>query len=154
MKENILPSKSKSFKELEKSLSRDRKYKSEYLIKQKLDKNKLDYDTVTMILEVFKKSKFKWLSKHFDIFDSKSNEFRNMELPKNNRECVMLGLRLGTMRSKIIYNLRDRPVTVQQRQDIDDLIWKFILYSWKEARMLYDFKTNELVMSKKNNDDD
>jgi len=137
--------KSKALKELEKSLSKDKKQKSEDLIKQKLDNNKLDYDTVTLILEVFKKSKFQWLSEHFDVFDSKPNEFRGKELPKNNRECVMLGLRLGTMRSKIIYNLRDRPVTEKQRQDIDDLIWSFILYQWKEARIIHDFAVNETL---------
>lgn len=136
--------KSKSLKELEKSLSNDRKQKSEDLIKQKLDKKELDYDTVTLILEVFKKSKFRWLSEHFDVFDSKPDEFRNMKLPKNYRECVMLGLRLGTMRSKIIYNLQNTQVTEKQRQNIDDLIWRFILYSWKEARIIYDFTKNDL----------
>ena len=137
-------SKLRSIKNLEKSLSDDRKQKSENLIKQKLDQKKLDYDTITMILEVFKKSKFKWLPEHFDVFDSKPDEFRNMELPKNYRECVMLGLRLGTMRSKIIYNLQNYQVTEKQRQNMDDLIWRFIVYSWKEARMIYDFKTNDL----------
>ncbi len=135
--------KSQALKELKNSLSKDRKQRSEELIKQKLAKNELDYDTVTLILEIFQKSKFQWLPEHFEVFDSKPGEFRGMELPKNNRECVMLGLRLGTMRSKIIYNLRDRPVTEKQRQDIDDLIWNFILYPWKEARMIHDFKIKE-----------
>jgi hypothetical protein len=83
------------------------------------------------------------LPEHFDVINSKPEEFRGIELPKNNRECVMLGLRLGTMRSKIIYNLRDRPVTEKQRQNIDDLIWNFILYQWKEARMIHDFRIKE-----------
>jgi hypothetical protein len=148
-KKNIFP-KSNSLKKFEKSLSKDRKQKSEDLIKQKLDKKKLDYDTMTLILEVFKKSKFQWLSEHFDVFDSKPDEFKNMKLPKNNRECVMLGLRLGTIRSKIIYNLQNRQVTEKQRQNVDDLIWKFIVYSWKEARMIYDFTTNEIDDIKKN----
>jgi hypothetical protein len=138
-----LTSKSKALKELKNSLSKDRKQRSEDLIKKKLAKNELDYDTVTLIIEIFQKSKFQWLPEHFDVIDSKPEEFRGMELPKNNRECVMLGLRLGTMRSKIIYNLRDRPVTEKQRQDIDDLIWNFILYQWKEARMIHDFKIKE-----------
>ncbi len=138
-----LTSKSKALKELKNSLSKDRKQRSEDLIKKKLAKNELDYDTVTLIIEIFQKSKFQWLPEHFDVIDSKPEEFRGMELPKNNRECVMLGLRLGTMRSKIIYNLRDRPVTEKQRQDMDDLIWNFILYQWKEARMIHDFKIKE-----------
>jgi hypothetical protein len=138
-----LTQKSKALKELKNSLSKDRKQRSEDLIKQKLAKNELDYDTVTLILEIFQKSKFQWLPEHFDVIDSKPEEFRGIELPKNNRECVMLGLRLGTMRSKIIYNLRDRPATEKQRQDIDDLIWNFILYQWKEARIIHDFKIKE-----------
>jgi hypothetical protein len=138
-----LTPKSKALKELMNSLSKDRKQRSEDLIKQKLAKNELDYDTVTLILEIFQKSKFQWLPEHFDVIDSKPEKFRGIELPKNNRECVMLGLRLGTMRSKIIYNLRDRPVTEKQRQDIDDLIWNFILYQWKETRMIHDFKIKE-----------
>ena len=139
----IIP-KSKTLKELKNSLSKDRKQRSEDLIKQKLAKNELDYDTITLILEIFQKSKFQWLPKHFDVFDSKPKEFRGMELPKNNRECVMLGLRLGTMRSKIIYNLRDRPITEKQRQSIDDLLWNFIIYQWKEARMIHDFSIRDL----------
>ena len=138
-----LAPKSKALKELKNSLSKDRKQRSEELIKQKLAKNELDYDTVTLILEIFQKSKFQWLPEHFEVLDSKPEEFRGMELPKNYRECVMLGLRLGTMRSKIIYNLRDRPVTEKQRQDIDDLIWNFILYQWKEARIIHDFRIKE-----------
>lgn len=148
MKEKNSTPKSKSLKNLEKSLSDDRKQKLENLIKQKLDQKKIDYDTITVILEIFKKSKFQWLPEHFDIFDSKPDEFRNMELPKNYRECVMLGLRLGTMRSKVIYNLQNYQVTEKQRQNIDDLIWRFILYSWKEARLIYDFTTNDLCDTK------
>ena len=135
--------KSQDLKELEKKLSKQRKEKSEGIIKEKLDKKKLDYDTVSLILEIFEKSKFRWQAEHFDVFDSRPNEFRGRELPQNNRECVMLGMRLGTIRSKIIYNLRDRPVTEKERQSIDDLVWNFVWYQWKEARMLYDFTIKE-----------
>ena len=90
----------KSLKELEEKLSRQRKQVSENLIKKKLDKKSLDYDTVSMILRVFEKSKFEWKEENFD---SEPEKFRGKELPKNNRECVMLGVRLGTMRGKIIY---------------------------------------------------
>jgi len=138
-------SKSKSLAELEEKLSRDRKRASEDLMKEKLDKKKLDYDTVSLILDVFNKSKFLWHDEHFDVFDSRPNDFRGKELPENNRECVMLGVRLGTMRSKIIYNLRDRQITEEQRQDIDDLIWNFVWYSWKESRMIYDHKIKENI---------
>ena len=55
----------------------------------------------------------------------------------------MLGVRLGTMRSKIIYNLRDIPLTERQRYDIDDLIWNFIWHSWHEARTIYDCEIKE-----------
>ena len=96
-----------------------------------------------MILEVFQKTKFQWKEEHFEVFDSRPNEFRGKNLPKNNRECIMLGVRLGTMRSKIIYNLRDRQLTEKQRQDIDDIIWNFIWHSWQEARTLFDFTVNE-----------
>lgn len=134
---------SKSLSEIKKKLSQERKQVSEDLIKEKLNKKKLDYDTVSLILEVFNKSKFQWHDEHFDIFDSKPDYFRGKDLPKNNRECVMLGLRLGTMRGKIIYNLRDRQITEEQRQDIDDLIWNFVWYSWKESRIAYDYKIKE-----------
>ena len=136
---------SKSLSEIKKKLSRERKQVSEDLIKEKLNKKKLDYDTVSLILEVFNKSKFQWHDEHFDIFDSKPDDFRGKELPKNNRECVMLGLRLGTMRGKIIYNLRDRQITEEQRQDIDDLIWNFVWYSWKESRIVHDYKIKENI---------
>jgi len=135
--------KSNALKELEKRLSKQRKQKSEDKIKEILDKKKIDYDTVTIILDVFKKSKFQWQPEHFDIFDSRPNEFRKRKLPKNNRECVMLGVRLGTMRSKVIYNLREYQLTEKQRQDIDELIWTFIEYQWKEARTIHDFTSEE-----------
>jgi len=135
--------KSKSLKELEKKLGIQRKQASEDLIKEKLDKKKLDYDTIFMILEVFDKSKFQWHEEHFAVFDSKPDDFRGKILPKNNRECVMLGVRLGTMRSKIIYNLRDAQLTEKQRQDIDDLIWSFVWYFWQEARILHDYMIKE-----------
>jgi len=135
--------KSKSLKELEKKLGIQRKQASEDLIKEKLDKKKLDYDTISMILEVFDKSKFQWHEEHFAVFDSKPDDFRGKILPKNNRECVMLGVRLGTMRSKIIYNLRDAQLTEKQRQDIDDLIWSFVWYFWQEARILHDYMIKE-----------
>ena len=136
-------SKLQDLKELEKKLSRQRKEKSEEFIKEKLDKKKLDYDTVSLIVEIFEKSKFRWQKEHFDLFDAKPDEFRGRELPKNNRECVMLGMRLGTIRTKIIFNLRDRPVTEEERQSIDDLVWNLVWYQWKEARMLYDFSNKE-----------
>jgi hypothetical protein len=135
--------KSKAYKELEKKLSKERKQKSEDVIKEKLDKKKIDYDTISLILEVFKKSKFQWQKEHFEIFNLRPNEFRSKELPKNYRECVMLGVRLGTMRSKIIYNLRERGLTEKERQSIDDLVWNFVWYSWNEARTIYDFTIKE-----------
>ena len=137
--------KSTNLKELQKRLTVQRKQKSEDLIKEKLNKKELDYDTIALLLEVFGKSKFKWQKEHFDTFESRPEGFRGKDLPQNHRECVMLGIRLGTMRSKIIYNLRDRPLTEKERQSIDDLLWNFIWYQWQEARILYDFtisKTN------------
>ena len=135
--------KSKSFKELEKKLNLQRKERAEELIKEKLQKKELDYDTVSLILEIFAKSNFQWHKKHFDSFDSSPNKFRGRNLPENKRECVMLGMRLGTMRSKIIYNLRDRTVTEKERQSIDDLLWNFVWYQWQEARILYDSSRKE-----------
>ena len=132
-----------NLKELQKRLSKQRKQKSEDLIKEKLNKKELDYDTTTLLLEVFGKSKFEWQKEHFDIFESKPEEFRDKNLPQNHRECVMLGIRLGTMRSKVIYNLRDRPLTEKERKSIDDLLWNFIWYQWQEARILYDFTVNK-----------
>ena len=140
MDDNI---KSKSYAELKKKLSRERKQVSEDLMKEKLDKKKLDYDTVSLILEVFRKSKFQWHAEHFEIFDSSPDNFRGRTLPKNNRECVMLGIRLGTMRGKVIFNLRDRQLTEKQRQNMDDLIWNFVWYSWQEARLLHDHSIKE-----------
>jgi len=132
----------KELKKLEKKLATQRKEKSEQIIKEKIDRKQLDYDTITLILEIFEKSKFKWHKEHFDVFNSKSNNFRAKELPNNNRECVMLGLRLGTIRSKIIYNLRDRQITEEERQSIDDLVWSFVWLQWKEARILYNYSGN------------
>ena len=63
----------KEFKDLERKISRQRKEKSEEIIKEKLDKKKLDYDTIALIIEIFEKSKFKWHKEHFETFDSKSN---------------------------------------------------------------------------------
>ena len=60
----IKNSKSDPLKELEKKLSREIKKVSEDLIKEKLDKKKLDYDTISLILEVFGKSKFQWKPEH------------------------------------------------------------------------------------------
>ena len=140
MDDNI---KSKSYAELKKKLSRERKQVSEDLMKEKLDKKKLDYDTVSLILEVFGKSKFQWRAEHFEIFDSNPDNFRGRTLPKNNRECVMLGIRLGTMRGKVIFNLRDRQLTEKQRQNMDDLMWNFVWYSWQEARLLHDHSIKE-----------
>jgi len=55
----------------------------------------------------------------------------------------MLGVRLGTMRAKIIYNLQNMKLTEKHRQDVDDLIWNFIWYSWQEARITHDFRIKE-----------
>ena len=134
-----------TLKELEKNLSKQRKEKSEEKIKKILNKKQIDYDTVTVILDVFRKSKFEWKPEHFDVFDEKPEKFRGRVLPKNYRECVMLGVRLGTMRSKIIYNIRDRQLTEKQRQDIDELIWDFIWYQWKESRTIHDFTIEKEV---------
>jgi hypothetical protein len=133
----------RSLKELRKKLAMERKQASEDLMKAKLDKKKLDYDTVQLVLEVFRKSKFDWRAEHFDVFDKSPNIFRGKTLPSSNRECVMLGVRLGTMRGKIIYNLRDRQLSEKQRQDIDDLIWHFVWFSWQEARILNDHTVKE-----------
>lgn len=131
--------KSKRQKELEKKLSRQTKEKSEDKIKEVLSKKIIDYDTVKTILDVFKKSKFQWLDEHFEIFDTRPEEFRGKELPKNNRECLMLGMRLGTMRSKVILNLRGMQLTEKHRQAIDELIWTLIWYRWKEAKEINNF---------------
>jgi hypothetical protein len=96
-----------------------------------------------LILNIFRKSKFDWHADHFGVFDKSPDVFRGKSLPNNNRECVMLGVRLGTMRGKIIYNLRDRQLSEKQRQDIDDLIWNFVWLSWKEARILNDHSAKE-----------
>ncbi len=135
--------KSRELKELEKRLSRKRKERSEEKIKEILKKKEIDYDTVTTILDIFRKSKFQWKKEHFDVFESRPNEFRGKELPDNNRECVMLGVRLGTMRSKVIYNLKGLQITEKQKHDIDELIWNFIWYQWREAKTINDFLNQE-----------
>lgn len=137
-------SRSDPLKELEKRLSKEIKKVSEDLIKEKLDKKKLDYDTISLILEVFSKSKFQWKPEHFDTFDSVPDGFKGKRLPKNQRECVMLGVRLGTMRGKIIYNLKNSQITEKQRQEIDDLTWNLVWYSWQEARILHE-RANEKI---------
>ena len=48
--------KSKNFKELEKKLGKQRKQKSEDLIKEKLNKKELDYDTVSLNSQRFLKN--------------------------------------------------------------------------------------------------
>ena len=131
--------KSSEFKELEKRLSRKRKERSEEKIKEILKRKELDYDTVNTILEVFKKSKFKWQQEHFEVFESRPNEFRGKELPDNNRECVMLGVRLGTMRNKVIHNLREMQFSEKQKHDLDELIWNFIWYQWRESKSINEF---------------
>ena len=148
LSKNNMDENSVTLKELEKNLSKQRKEKSEEKIKKILNKKQIDYDTVTIILDVFRKSKFEWKAEHFDVFDEKPEKFRGRVLPKNYRECVMLGVRLGTMRSKIIYNIRDRQLTEKQRQDIDELIWDFIWYQWKESRTIHDFTIEKDVKSK------
>jgi hypothetical protein len=135
--------KSRELKELEKRLSRKRKERSEEKIKEILKKKEIDYDTVTTILDIFRKSKFQWKKEHFDVFESRPNEFRGKELPDNNRECVMLGVRLGTMRSKVIYNLKGLQITEKQKHDIDELIWNFIWYQWREVKTINDFLNQE-----------
>ena len=135
--------KSKKLKELEKKLNLQTKEQSEKKIKEILSDKIIDYDTVKTILDVFKKSKFQWLDEHFDTFDSRPEEFRGRELPKNNRECLMLGMRLGNMRSKVIFNLRGMQLTEKHRQAMDDLIWSLIWYQWKEARLIKDFAQKE-----------
>jgi len=142
--------KSKELKELEKKLSRQTKENSEKKIKEILSDKVIDYDTVKTILDVFKKSKFQWLDEHFDTFDSRPEEFRGKGLPKNNRECLMLGMRLGNMRSKVIYNLRGMQFTEKHRQAMDDLIWNLIWYQWKEARQINNFSLKEKM--KKNDE--
>jgi hypothetical protein len=137
-------SRSDPLKELEKRLSREIKKVSEDLIKEKLDKKKLDYDTISLILEVFSKSKFQWKPEHFDTFDSVPDGFKGKKLPKNQRECVMLGVRLGTMRGKIIYNLKNSQITEKQRQEIDDLTWNLVWYSWQEARILHEHANEKI----------
>lgn len=136
-------SKSKAFNELEKKLNKQRKQKSEDLIKEKLDKKELDYDTVSLILDVFEKSKFQWEKEYFEDFDSNPTRFRGKELPNNNRECIMLGIKLGTLRGNIAYNLRGNALTEQYRRSIDDLVWNLVWYQWQQARMLYDFTIKE-----------
>ena len=133
---------SKSYKELEKKLGREVKTASENIIKEKLNKKKLDYDTISLVLDVFNKSNFQWRDEHFESFDVDPESFRASKLPENSRECVMLGVRLGTMRGKIIYNLRGSQITEKQRNEIDDLTWKLVWYSWQESRLLYDRKKN------------
>jgi hypothetical protein len=78
-----------------------------------------------------------------EIFDSSPANFRGRKLPKNNRECVMLRVRLGTMRGKAILNLRDRQLTEKESQNVDDLIWDFVWYSWQEARLPHDHSIKE-----------
>ncbi|MCV0430165.1 hypothetical protein [Nitrosopumilus sp.] len=134
---------SKPHKKFEKKLGRELKTIYDDIIKEKLKNKQLDYDTVSLILEVFNKSNFQWRSEHFDVFDSSSDIFRGCSLPKNYRECVMLGVRLGTMRGKIIFNLRGNQITEKQKQEIDDLTWKLVWYSWQEARMLYDNQNDQ-----------
>lgn len=136
MKENS----SKTTRELEKKLSKKRKEKSEKIIKEKLDKKELDYDAISLVLEVFGKAKFQWNQKHFDGFDSKPNSFWGKNLPRNNRECIMLGITLGTMRNKILYNLRDKQLTENELGSLDELIWNFVWYQWEEARIFNDNK--------------
>ena len=73
------------------------------------------------------------------MFESRPNEFRGKELPDNNRECVMLGVRLGTMRNKVIHNLREMQFSEKQKHDLDELIWNFIWYQWRESKSINEF---------------
>ena len=128
----------KKFKELEKKLDRQVKEKIEEVIKEKLNKKEIDYDIVYLILEIYGKSKFTWKIEHFDLFDSKPTTFNGKNLPENNRECMMLGIRLGTMRNKMIYNLREKTISEKERKAMDDLLWNIIWFQWQESRMIYD----------------
>ena len=128
---------SKFKKTLEKKLSKLRKEKSEKAIKDKLDKKELNYETVSLIVEIFEKSKFQWETENFKNFELKPNNFWGKNIPQNNRECIMLGITLGTMRTKILYNLRDKEITKKEYQSIDELVWSFVWYQWEEAKILY-----------------
>ena len=128
---------SKFKKTLEKKLSKLRKEKSEKAIKDKLDKKELNYEIVSLIIEIFEKSKFQWETENFKNFELKPDSFWGKNIPQNNRECIMLGITLGTMRTKVLYNLRDKELTKKEYQSIDELVWSFVWYQWEEARILY-----------------
>ena len=134
---------SDKIKEYSKRISNQRREKCEKIIKEKINKRKVDYDTAQLILNLFGKSKFNWKSQYFEDFDSTPCRFRAKELPKNSRECVMLGMQLGTMRSNVLHNMKGMAITDEDKKSIDDLIWSLIWYQWKEARMIYDFTKNE-----------
>ena len=133
---------SKFKKTLEKKLSKLRKEKSEKAIKDKLDKKELNYETVSLIIEIFEKSKFQWETKNFKNFELKPDNFWGKNIPQNNRECIMLGITLGTMRTKVLYNLRDKELTKKEYQSIDELVWSFVWYQWEEAKIIYN-KTSQ-----------
>ena len=141
---NNSESKSRELKQIEKKLDMQIKQNSEELIKEKLNKKELDYDTISLLLEIFQKSKFRWKDEHFENFKAVSDKFMGRSIPKNNRECVMLGMRLGTMRSKMIYNLKGRQISEIERKAMDDLLWNFVWNQWQRAKILYEHSnTNE-----------
>lgn len=128
----------KKTKEIEKKLDKQVKQKIEELIKEKLNKKEIDYDIIYLILEIYRKTRFTWKTEHFDLFDSKPMTFNGKNLPKNSRECMMLGIRLGAMRNKMIYNLKEKTILEKEKYAIDNLLWNIIWFQWKEARMIYD----------------
>ena len=142
MKENS-ESKSREVKQVEKKLNLQVKQNSEELIKEKLNKKELDYDTISLLLEIFQKSNFRWKNEHFENFNASPDKFMGKSIPKNNRESVMLGMRLGTMRSKIIYNLKGRQISEIERKAIDDLLWNFVWNQWQHAKKLYEYSSTK-----------
>ncbi len=84
---------------------------------------------MSLTLEVFNESKFRWRPEHFEAFDSSPEEFRGRKLPKCIIECVRLGIRLAATRDKRSFILRNNQVIEKQRNEIDDLTWNFAYYS-------------------------
>ena len=139
--------KSDRIKEYSKKISNQRREKCEKIIKDKVHKREVDYDTAQLILNLFGKSKFSWKPQYFEDFDSNPYRFRGMDLPENGRECVMLGMQLGTLRSNVIHNMKGMDLTDEHKKSIDELVWSLLWYQWKESRMIHDF-------TKKENSDD
>ena len=134
---------SNKIKEYSKKVGNQRREKCEKIVKEKINKREVDYDTAQLILNLFGKSKFSWKSQYFEDFDSNPCRFRGKELPENGRECVMMGMQLGTLRSNVLHNLKGMAITDENKKSIDELVWSLLWYQWKEARMIYDFTKNE-----------